>query len=185
MVVERLGLDVIPEESIVGMATKSLSKRIKGFCVVNFNLLGPEYIAVKLYILDHLCTDVILGTDFQQLHNSIIINYGGDKPSLTFCAVTAIKTNPAKPFTFLTEDCKPIATKSRKYSNADRQFIDSETKRLLEAGIIEPSCSPWRAQPLVVKEGKTGFSTGVRRQGGDKSEVVPPRRGGTAGGGQL
>ena len=39
--------------------------------------------------------------------------------------------------------------KSRRYTGADTKFIESETKRLLDEGIIEPSESPWRAQVLV------------------------------------
>ena len=37
-----------------------------------------EYNNVKLGILNALCTDVILGTDFQALHDSVIIKYGGE-----------------------------------------------------------------------------------------------------------
>ena len=48
-------------------------------------------------------------------------------------------------------DVKPIATKSRKYSEEDQRFTAAETKRLLEEGIIEPSDSPWRAQVVVTK----------------------------------
>ena len=51
----------------------------------------------------------------------------------------------------LAADVKPIATKSRKYSEEDQQFIAAETKRLLEEGIIEPSNSPWRVQVAVTK----------------------------------
>ena len=59
------------------------------------------------------------------------------------------------PFLFanLIEDCRPIATKSRRHSSEDREFIEIKTKRLLQEGIIEPSNSPWRAQALVVNNG--------------------------------
>ena len=46
----------------------------------------------------------------------------------------------------------PIVTKSRKYSPADKYYIKEEIQRLFDAGIVEPSKSPWRAQVLVVKE---------------------------------
>ena len=48
-------------------------------------------------------------------------------------------------------DCKPIATKSRRFSWVDKNFIASETTRLLQEGIIERSSSAWRAQVLVVE----------------------------------
>ena len=56
---------------------------------------------------------------------------------------------PVRLFTNLTADCRPIATPERKYSKADKTFISHEVKRLQSEGLIEPSNSPWRAQPLV------------------------------------
>ena len=50
-------------------------------------------------------------------------------------------------FANLTDDCHPVASKSRRYSFADKQFIEKETKRLLEK-----SNSPWRAQIVVLKD---------------------------------
>ena len=35
-------------------------------------------------------------------------------------------------------------------SEHDKKFISSEVRRLLTDGLIEPSNSPWRAQPLIV-----------------------------------
>ena len=55
-------------------------------------------------------------------------------------------------FKHLSDDCRPIATKSRHYSNADQSFISSEKQRLLKENLIERSSSPWRAQPLVVTQ---------------------------------
>ena len=106
----------------------------------------------RLDILDNLCTDIILCTDFQEQHKSIVIEYGGSKPTLTFCALTTLNVEPPMLFANLSEDSRPIATKSCKFSKPDQQFIDSETSRLLAEGIIEPSTSRWRAQPLVVRE---------------------------------
>ena len=103
-------------------------------------------------MIDNLCKDIILGTDFQELHESIVINYGGSKPALTFSALTAMKTHPPSLFSHLTADCKPITTHSRNYSQSDRDYIKNEIQNFHKAGIIEPSNSPWRAQVLVVKD---------------------------------
>ena len=35
-------------------------------------------------------------------------------------------------------------------SEHDKKFISSEVRRLLTDGLIEPSNSPWRAQPFIV-----------------------------------
>ena len=43
-----------------------------------------------------------------------------------------------------------VATKSRRYSKEDKDFI-AEVQQLLEKGIIEPSDSPWRAQVVVTR----------------------------------
>ena len=50
-------------------------------------------------------------------------------------------------------ECKPVASKSRRYSRDDSEFIQSEVKRLLAADFIEPARSPWRAQVLVATQG--------------------------------
>ena len=63
-----------------------------------------------------------------------------------------LNMDPPEPFANLTPDCYPIATKSRRYSQEDLLFIDSEVERLLKEGIIERSKSPWRAQVVVTKD---------------------------------
>jgi len=75
-----------------------------------------------------------------------------DTMSSVYCNVAAAKIDPPLLFHNLTSDCHPIACKSRKYSEPDKQFISQEVSNLLDAGIIEPSHSPWRAQVLVTKE---------------------------------
>ena len=60
--------------------------------------------------------------------------------------------NPPEPFANLSDDCKPVACKSRRYSEPDKRFIKSELQKLVKEGIIEPSNSPWRAQVVVTKE---------------------------------
>ena len=54
-------------------------------------------------------------------------------------------------FQNLSDDCKSIVVKSRRYSEPDRKFIDGEIQRMLKEGIIEPSNSPWTAQYVVTK----------------------------------
>lgn len=80
-----------------------------------------------------------------------MFEHGGSKPSLSICGVSTLNTEPPQLFANLTDDCHPIAIKSRKYSRDDLAFISSEVKRLLHDGIIEHSKSPWRAQVVVTK----------------------------------
>ena len=60
------------------------------------------------------------------------------------CNVAVSKvTPPPTLISHLSKDCHSIATKRRKYSNDDKNFIDSEIKRLLAEKIVKPSNSPW------------------------------------------
>lgn len=59
--------------------------------------------------------------------------------------------DPPELFAHLSFDCKPIATKSRRYSVHDRAFIEAEIQRMLREGIIEPSNSTWRAQIVIAR----------------------------------
>ena len=81
-----------------------------------------------------------------------ISSFLGPKPPLTVCNLTTLNISPPEPFANLSPDCRPIATKSRRYSQEDSKFIDAEVERLLREGIIEPSNSPWRAQVVVTKD---------------------------------
>ena len=72
------------------MATFSLKSRILGHCLVEMKFQYRIYEDVRFTILKDLCTYVILGTDFQEQHESIVIKYGGDEPSLTFCALASL-----------------------------------------------------------------------------------------------
>ena len=149
--VKSLGLSIIPENTTVSMASSSVSIPVLGYCQINLELQGRQYKNIKVFVLKDLCTDVILGTDFQSRHKKFIIEYGGPEPELSFCAVTLAKVNTPRLFHNLTADCKPIRTKSRNHSNVDKLFIKQEISSLLEKGIIEPSTSSWRAQVLVAK----------------------------------
>ena len=78
----------------VCMATSSLKSRILRYCLVEMKLQDRIYEDVCFTILEDLCTDVILGTDFQEQYESIVIKYGGDEPSLKFCALASLAAEP-------------------------------------------------------------------------------------------
>ena len=114
-----LNLKVTPKSKSVGMASGGLVAKSKGHCFVTIPL-GNKHYRKDLYI------DMILGTDFQEQHESITIQYGGKKPPLTFSALTTMNTEPPGLFAHLSPDCQPIASKSRKYSKTYKEFIDKE-----------------------------------------------------------
>ena len=151
--VKRLSLPIHQSHSAVTMASTSFSAQTSGFCAVNVRVNGRNYENVRLSVLPHLCSDVILGQDFQKLHDSVTLTYGGDLPPLVICGLGVLNIDPPELFANLTADCHPVAAKSRRYSIDDLSFIEKEVQRLLTEGIIEPSNSPWRAQVVVVKNG--------------------------------
>ena len=111
---------------------------------------------VSVYSRTYVVT--LLGHNFQKLHNYLTIDMGGTKPDLIIsntspCALSTATIDNISLFTNLLPECKPIATKSRRFSFDDKDFIQGEIDRLLSGGIIEPSTSPWRAQIVVVKNG--------------------------------
>ena len=150
--IERHSLAVNSFRSAVTMAATSLSAQTTGFCEVDLKGNGQDYSGVRLTVLPKLCADVILGQDFQKLHNSVTVKYDGALPPLVICGgMSELRVNPPELFGRLTADCQPIAARSRRYSTEDKHFIETEIQRLLEEGIIEESNSPWCAQVVVVK----------------------------------
>ena len=145
-----LNLKITSLRSIIRMASASLSAQSKSYCTVSLKLGDETYEKVTLHVLDGLCIDIILGTDFQEQQESVRIAYGVSKPPISFAALTTMNTDSPPLFVILTADCKPIAAKSRNNTKADQDFIRSEVKRLAEAGIIKPIHSPWRAQVLLI-----------------------------------
>lgn len=149
--VESASLLLIDSRKTVLMADSSLSMKTVGYCITNIEIGKRLYNNLKFSVLPNLCADVILGQSFQNLHESITLKYGGPQPPLTVCGLVSMDVKPPELFANLTADCHPIATKSRRYSNDDRKFIDAEVSRMLDEGIIVPSNSPWRAQVLVTR----------------------------------
>ena len=63
-----------------------------------------------------------------------------------------VNISPPPLFTNLSENMKPIATKSRRQSPPDMKFMNEEVAKLYKQGTIQPSVSPWRAQAFITKE---------------------------------
>ena len=151
-VVHKLGLVKQSTDTVVSMASASFTNSIAFCTVADVKIRGKLYNSVKINLLENLCTDIILGLSFQKLHKSVTFSFNGPEPPLEVCGLAALKVDPPDLFSNLTPNCKPIATKSRKYNVPDKQFIKSETQRLLSEGVIEPSKSPWHAQVVVAKD---------------------------------
>lgn len=151
--VKKCGIKVLPFLGRIAMANSSLSTDITGRCNVEIEIEGHTYNNSTMLIMKNLCSEAIIGHDVLRSHSSVNITFHGRRPPLKICSVAVAKVPPISLFANLTPNCTPIATKSRKHSNENNNFIASEIKELLQDEIIEPSNSPWRAQAFVVKEG--------------------------------
>ena len=123
-------------------ATKDLEAQINGFCVTTIIVNKQTYPRIKMLIFPNFCADVILGQIWQALYKSVTFKYGGFKPEVKVCNLMALNVWPPPLFSYLYPNIKPIASKSRKYSQEDKAFIKEETDHLLRKGIIEHSNSP-------------------------------------------
>ena len=62
------------------MASAAMKMRSSGSCVVDVTINGKKYEATRLN--DNLCSDIILGLDFQSQHYRHIFEFNGDLPDL-------------------------------------------------------------------------------------------------------
>ena len=150
----KLKLEILPVSTpiSVSMADSSCSSPVVGKCVVNLKYLDNEYTNAPLFVMDNLCTELIIGQDILNQHDSLKIYFGGKKPVLTVCGLANLNDTPSSLYSNIDPACKPIAVKYRRYNHLDKEFIDAEVQRLLMDDIIEPSTSPWRAQVVVVSD---------------------------------
>ena len=156
--VKQLGLEIQPCSCNISMVLTTINTSITGCCTITLTLGDDVYNGIRLSVLRDLCSDIILGHNFQKLHKSLTIDMGGTKPDLIIlntspCALSTATIDNISLSTNLLPECKPIATKSRRFSFSDEDFIQGEIDRLLSGGIIELSTSPLRAQIVVVKNG--------------------------------
>jgi len=149
---KRLSIRLYSSSETIHMASLTFSASTAGHCVVDIVINGYLYKEFKLSLLPNLCSDVILGRNFMQLHESVEFQSGGSIPKLSVCAVTSMMIEPPSLFGNLSADCRPVSTPSRKHNRPDELFIKNEIQNLLREGIIEKSQSPWRAQVLVTSE---------------------------------
>lgn len=139
-------LKVFPASGNVTMASSALSTSVRGCCVVDINVKGEYYRNTRLSVLPDLCCDVILGQDFMSQHSSVTVEFGGPKKNFSVnnsstCSVLSATVEAPLLFANLPSDCRPIATKSRRFGESDRRFIKQEVAKMLSDGVIEDSTS--------------------------------------------
>ena len=88
-----------------------MNTNILGYCEIDFELNGHDYKNVRLSLLKDICSDVILGHDFQKQHQHLKFNLGGKSglvfpfPSDITCAVSSVSIGDASLFTNILATC--------------------------------------------------------------------------------
>ena len=152
---KKYNLKISAASRTVSMVSLSMNALLKGRCSVNINLLGESYSNIQLSVLPGFCCNIIPGQDFMNHHSSVSFTFGGLRKSLvisssTACSVPSTSVNSSSLFSNLIPNCKPIVTKSRRFENEDKHFIQSEIHSMLQEGVIEEITSPWRTRVLFV-----------------------------------
>jgi len=161
-IAERLALPLSGESAPIAMASSEVTVEMFGKARGMLNLLDRSYPDVAFSVINNLCADVIVGQEFLKQHSSVTFEMQGPERAIVIpgstsdlpgqLAVATAKLDPSRLFEYLLPQCKSIASRSRRYNQEDTLFINNEIKRLLEADIIKPARSPWRAQVLVVNQ---------------------------------
>lgn len=148
---------------VVDFSNSSL--KVLGIAYAEF-YIGKIKLDLKILVCEELCTDCILGADSLSAFNQVNVKYGGHLPDLQVAAsgpeslddfsmntgrTYGLKLDPV-PIIRLFKDTKPIRSPTRYYSDADRDFVRCEIRRLLKEGIIRPSSSSFRSQVVVAKD---------------------------------
>ena len=145
--VKQLGLEIQPSSCNIYMGLTIMNTSITGCCTITLSLGNNVYNGIRLIVLKVLCSDIILGHNFQKLHKSLTIDMEGTKPDLIIsntlpCALSTATIDNISLFNNLLPECKPIATKSRRFSFDDEDFIQGEIYRLLSGESWGPAPHP-------------------------------------------
>ena len=110
----QLKLQVHPSTKNISMALTTMNTTVLGYCTMDIILNNSIYRNVRLSVLKDLCSDIILGHDFQKQHKNLIFEFGGPKPDLVVsnnstCAVSAASIGEPSLFANVSPKCKPIA----------------------------------------------------------------------------
>ena len=156
---KRTNLTLLPHKGKVTMAAADLTVQLSKKIIADFYINGRLYTGVTFYVMKDLCADIILGQNFFASHSTVHFNFGGPEPALNLvdtstdvCGLSVMNIVPPKLFENLMSECRPIATKSRKFSDADKEFIGKTVTNLINNDKIESSTSPWRSQVLVTDD---------------------------------
>ena len=148
-IANEMNLTILPSKTVITLANSSTRNETLGVCYADITIDGVLYKNVEFGIFKNLCTEVLLGGDFLQKHQTVTFKFNSTGGHFTvdnrqnLCALGETKVDCPSLFANLLPGCKPIATKSRRYNSSHQKFIFEETNKWLAEGICRPSQSPW------------------------------------------
>ena len=154
---EQRQLFILPKKGSIPLADNKKA-RIVGEVVVNVEISGHKHNAVVANVIDDLFIDMIVGKDILKKHKKVTMQFDGPGDELVIGAIPegesfpCMNVDPPPLFTNLSPDIKPIATRSRRHTPVDLEFMRKEVAKLAKSGVIRKSVSPWRAQAMVVSD---------------------------------
>ncbi|MFX1564349.1 MAG: reverse transcriptase domain-containing protein, partial [Promethearchaeota archaeon] len=151
-----LRLPCVPIDLCVRMACSNLSQNITQSCTADVQIDERTFSSVQFLIMNTPCQSVILGIPFIKLFKSVTIRNDCKKrfEFSSYADVTKpMNVPPARLFHNLSNDCRPVAAKQRRFHPDDEIFLQNQVEEMLSNDIIERSFSPWRAQVVIVNDG--------------------------------
>ena len=103
---KKLNLDIYPTSHQVQLASTTIKLKSTGFRLADVHIHKSKYDAIRLNLFDDLCSDVILGLDFQHQHQCLIFQFDGECLDLIVandkvCSVAAATTEKVSLFSDL------------------------------------------------------------------------------------
>ena len=154
---EQRQLFILPKKGSIPLADNTKA-RIVGEVVINLEISGHKHNAVVANVIEDLFIDLIVGKDILKRHKKVVMQFDGPGDELVIGAIPegesfpCMNVDPPPLFTNLSPDIKPVATKSRRHTPVDLEFMRKEVAKLAKSGVIRKSVSPWRAQAMVVSD---------------------------------
>ena len=121
-------INIIPYSTLIKLAHNK-GQQCFGIAYINVCFLDKNY-KIRVIIMKNLITDLILGDPWFKVHREVIFKCGGSQPALTVAALRPMVIDPPRLFPNLGGNIKPIATKSRKYTQKTIKFLSQMKYKL-------------------------------------------------------
>ncbi len=132
---QQLKLAMKPYTKTISLASSSCVQTA-GTVPVSLQIEGHVYKDLRLSVLPGLCNDILIGHDLLSQHRRLVVEFEGHKSDMllpnkvSFCNLAEAIISPPSLFANLSNDCHPIACKSRTYSSPDQKFISGHLGHL-------------------------------------------------------